>query len=74
MASAYHVGAAVLVHVARRRRLDSDLDERSFIQEFVENYFVVHDLWAGIRMLYFVCLVLVGSVHVLVFRTFLKYR
>ena len=30
MASAYHVGAAVLVHVARRRRLDSDLDERSF--------------------------------------------
>ena len=29
MASAYHVCAAVLVHVARRRRLDSDLDERS---------------------------------------------
>ena len=29
MASACHVCAAVLVHVARRRRLDSDLDERS---------------------------------------------
>ena len=32
MASEYHVGAAVLVHVARRRRLDSDLDERSLKQ------------------------------------------
>ena len=30
MASACHVCAAFLVHVARRRRLDSDLDERSF--------------------------------------------
>ena len=30
MAPEYHVGAVVLVHVARRRRLDSDLDERSF--------------------------------------------
>ena len=30
LASACHVCAAVLVHVARRRRLDSDLDERSF--------------------------------------------
>ena len=28
MASACHLCAAVLVHVARRRRLDSDLDER----------------------------------------------
>ena len=32
MASACHVCAAVLVHVARRRRLDSDLDERSLRQ------------------------------------------
>ena len=30
MASANHMGAAVLVHVARRGRLDSALDERSF--------------------------------------------
>ena len=30
MASAYHVGAAVLAHVARRGQLDSALDERSF--------------------------------------------
>ena len=30
MASANHVGTAVLVHVARRCRLDSALDERSF--------------------------------------------
>ena len=30
MASEYHVCAAVLVHVARRGRLDADLDERSF--------------------------------------------
>ena len=29
MASAYHVGAAVLAHVARRGQLDSALDERS---------------------------------------------
>ena len=29
MASACHMCAAVLVHVARRRRLESDLDERS---------------------------------------------
>ena len=33
MASAYHVGAAALVDMARRRRLDSDLDERSFSEE-----------------------------------------
>ena len=31
MATENHMGAAVLVHVARRRRLDSDLDEQSFI-------------------------------------------
>ena len=30
MASAYHVGAAVLAHLARRGQLDSALDERSF--------------------------------------------
>ena len=30
MASAHHVGAAVLAHVARRGQLDSALDERSF--------------------------------------------
>ena len=29
MASAYHVGAAILAHVARRGQLDSALDERS---------------------------------------------
>ena len=31
MASAYHVGAAVLAHVACSGQLDSALDERSFI-------------------------------------------
>ena len=30
MAAANHVGAAVLVHVARSGRLDADLDKRSF--------------------------------------------
>ena len=31
MASVYHVGAAVLAHVARRGQLDSALDERSWL-------------------------------------------
>ena len=38
MASANHVGAAVLVHVARSGRLDADLDERS-LSEFYQNFF-----------------------------------
>ena len=36
MASAYHVGAAVLAHVARSCQLDSALDERSFSCKIID--------------------------------------